>query len=247
MIRGLEVEVALAGRRVLGPCDITLEAGEVLGICGPNGAGKSTLLKALAGVLPMRGRVTIDGVSMTDMSPIRRAQRVAWLSQTRILGWPLTVRELVALGRAAWPRDEARDAHLVSEALSRLGLEPLAQRLVESLSGGEQARAHLARMLAATPSVLLADEPVAALDPAQQLRTLDLFRGLARRGCAVAVVLHDLGLAARSCDRILVLEAGRVVCVGPPQQSLDAATLARVFGIRRTADFDPTAGFELLD
>lgn len=247
MIRARSIEVALAGRRVLGPCDIALEKGEVVGICGPNGAGKSTLLKALAGVLPIRGSVAIDGMSAADMSPARRAQHVAWLPQTRTLGWPLTVRELTALGRQAWPRDEARDTRIISDALSALDLAPMAELLVENLSGGEQARAHLARMLAATPSVLLADEPVAALDPAQQLRTLDLFRGLARSGCAVAVVLHDLGLAARRCDRIVVLQAGRVVRSGPPQESLDTATLADVFGIRRSGGLDPIGGFALLD
>lgn len=247
MMQAHALEVGLAGRRVLGPCDIVLEDGEVLGICGPNGAGKSTLLKALAGVLPIRGSVTLDGVLTQEMSPARRAQRIAWLPQTRTLGWPLTVRELVTLGRQAWPRHDAQDTHLVREALSRLHLEGMADELVENLSGGEQARAHLARVLAATPSVLLVDEPVAALDPAQQLRTLDLLRGLARSGCTVAVVLHDLALAARSCDRILVLQAGRVVHMGPPQESLDPATLARVFGIRLTDGADPTAKFELID
>ena len=247
MISARGLEVVLAGRRVLGPCEVALEAGEVLGICGPNGAGKSTLLKALAGVLPIRGSITLDGVSAMNMTASQRAQRVAWLPQTRTLGWPLTVRELVALGRQAWPRDETLDTHLVSDALSTLGLESMAERLVESLSGGEQARAHVARMLAATPSVLLADEPVAALDQAQQLRTLALFRELARKRCAVAVVLHDLALAARSCDRIIVLKAGSVVSAGSPPQALDSATLADVFGIQRSEAHGLHSGFELLD
>lgn len=238
--------VSLAGRRVLGPCDVRLARGELVGICGPNGAGKSTLLKALAGVVAAQGIVEIDGVRHDGCATSERARQVAWLAQQRNPGWSLSVRELVQLGRYPWPRDAARDAREVDTALARVALEAMAERPLAELSGGEQARAHLARVLATTSEALLADEPVAALDPAQQLRTLALLRTLAHEGRAVAVVLHDLGLLMRFCDRVLVLQAGKVVQQGAPHVALDDDTLAAVFGLRRTPPGpNHSGGFDL--
>lgn len=238
--------VTLAGRRVLGPTDVRLARGELVGICGPNGAGKSTLLKALAGVIAAQGIVEIDGVQHSGCATPARARQVAWLAQHRNPGWSLSVRELVQLGRHPWPRDAARDAREVDKALAQLALEALADRPLAELSGGEQARAHLARVLATASEAILADEPVAALDPAQQLRTLTLLRALAHAGRAVAVVLHDLGLLMRFCDRVLVLHAGTMVQQGAPDIALDDHTLAAVFGLRRASPApNHPGGFEL--
>lgn len=211
------------------PVDGVFPAGQMVGLLGPNGAGKSTLLKAMAGCLPHDGVIRVDGRPLTALSRQERARLIGYLPQDHTLHWPLTVRRMVSLGRL--PHGEMSEtAPEVEQALRETDLLMLAERRVPTLSGGERARAHLARVLAGEPRVLLADEPVAALDPAHQVAVLALLRRQARRlHRAVVVVLHDLSLAARFCDQVVLLDRGQVVVAGPPSQVMADVRLAQVY------------------
>lgn len=234
VIRAQDIAVAAGAKTVLESCSCELRAGEVLGICGPNGAGKSTLLRVLAGLHPVvSGHIEFGTQNMNALSLHQRAVGIGYLSQTPEVAWPITVRELAELGR--FPHDR-RISHavaaIVTDAIDEVGLTGMGERLIESLSGGERTRAHLARLLAGCHPAILADEPIAALDPRYQLEVLQLLRTLAGTGTAVAIVLHDLALAARFCDRVLFLHAGRMVASGRPDEIMTPALLAEVFNIR---------------
>ncbi len=213
-----------------------MRAGELVALVGPNGAGKSTLLRCLAGLLrPTAGRVTVDGRDLRVLERRALARRIAVVPQTSDTIFPFTVREIVALGRTArlGPLGiaTADDVHAVERALDELELVPIAERRIDLVSGGERQRAVLAMALAQETDVLLLDEPTAHLDPAHQRSTLALIRALARsRSVAVIAVLHDLNLAARLADRVVVLAAGRVAADGAPLQVVTADTVASAFG-----------------
>jgi iron complex transport system ATP-binding protein len=234
MIKAQDVVVTAGKQVLLDACSCDVWPGEMLGICGPNGAGKSTLLRVLAGLQPLAaGQIDYAGRALPTLTLRARARQLAYLPQAPSVAWPITVRELTALGRfphAAEPYEILTAK--VDAALSAVGLSALAERLLDTLSGGERTRAHLARLLAGHPQAMLADEPTSALDPRYQLEILDLLRTLAAGGTAVAVVLHDLALAARYCDRLLILDAGKVVACGRPTEVLTPALLAIVFKIR---------------
>lgn len=218
---------AYGGRRVLEDVSLTLAEGEVLGIIGANGAGKSTLLRLLAGlVLPMQGSVTLNGKPPCGGDA---ARQLAYLEQKTQSHWPLAAEELVALGRLPYlgfgQRLGEADRAAVEQAMREADVLHLRARAVTALSTGEQARVFLARALAVQPQVLLADEPVAGLDPAHQLGVMELLRRKAAQGMAVAAVLHDLPYAARFCDRLLLLHEGRILAQGTPQAVLSPANL----------------------
>lgn len=235
-IEAEDVRVVLGGKPVLDGVSARFKAGQVVAILGANGAGKSTLLSCLAGLRrPGSGTCRLDGEPLLDLSPRSRAQRLGFIPQTPEIAWGLEVRTLVGLGRTPWLGARglgAEDEAAVDRALAAARLEPLAQRDVTTLSGGERARVLIARALAGEPDWLLADEPMAGLDPRHQLDAADLFRRMAHeRGCGVIVTLHDLTLAARLADRILVLGEGRVLADGPPQEALTAEVLAAAYGV----------------
>ncbi len=208
---------------------LTVGPGEFVGLIGPNGAGKTSLLRGALGLLPVEG-----GSSLLRLSPKERARAVAFLPQGREIAWPVEVETLVALGRgphvAAGARGE--DQAAVTRALARMGLDGFRSRKATALSGGEQARVLIARALAQETPLLLADEPVAGLDPEAQLRTMEVFTGLAAEGRSVVASIHDLGLAARACSRLVLMARGRVVADGPPRAVLSEENLAQVFGVR---------------
>jgi iron complex transport system ATP-binding protein len=222
--------VALDGRTVVSDVTAAIAPGEVVGLVGPNGAGKTTLMRAALGLVPSTGHS-----SLASLAPSPRARAVAWMPQAREIAWPVTVATLVALGRVPWLPARARlrpeDAAAVARALDRLDLGAYAHRTVTHLSGGEQARALLARTLAQETPLLLADEPIAGFDPAHQIATLRLFRDLAAEGRAVLLSIHDLGFAARYCTRLLLLREGRLEADGPPDAVLTDDRLARVFNV----------------
>jgi len=210
--------------------------GTVTGIVGPNGAGKTTLLKLAQGLLPLAGgAISVGGKALSDWPRGALAKAVAYLPQGAEAHWPVQVRELVTLGRlphrAPFAPVSAADARAVEDALTRCDAAQFAARRMDELSAGERARVLFARALATGARALLADEPAAYLDPAHQLQLMALLREEAGRGTAVAVTLHDLSLASRHCDHVVVLNEGRVAASGAPSQALSDATLASVFRI----------------
>jgi iron complex transport system ATP-binding protein len=244
MSAGLAVNalgVALSGRRVLRNVTAAMTAGSVTVILGPNGAGKSTLLRALAGLLPSSGDVTLDGRSMATIPAHERARRIGYLPQHAAMHWRLRVRDVVALGRlphrSPFAGSNARDQQAIAAAMGACAIDGLADRDVQSLSGGERARVLLARVLAGTPDWLLADEPIASLDPAHQIDLLARLRDHARSGKGVVLVLHDLAHAARIADQVILLADGAVQAMGPPAAVLQPALLEAAYG----------AAFDLVD
>ena len=231
MSAGWSLEAARVRRGkalVLDSASLSVTPGEVLGVVGPNGAGKTTLLRAGLGLTPLEsGRALLSGRPVDGLSPIERARLVGYLPQERRLAWNLRAVDVAALGAPDLPPGEA--LALARDRLARVGILDLADRGVLDMSGGERARVLLARLLATRAPLLVADEPVAGLDPDAQLLTLDLLRAEAAAGTAVVVTLHDLGLAARSCDRVLVLNHGRVAADAAPMAALSPAVLAEVF------------------
>jgi len=230
------IGVVRDGTVILDQVDFALQRGEVLGLLGPNGAGKTTLLSVLAGVASAdRGVISVHGQDLEQLDHQHRAQRIAYLPQNAPVHWPLTVESVVALGRLPYRRaadnTAAADAAAIERALELTEMTAYRHRTLNTLSGGERMRALVARMLAVQADVLLADEPVTGLDPYFQLEFMDLFVAQARSGRGVALVLHDLALAARYCDRLLLMDQGRVVGDGAPGEILDEAYLRSVYRI----------------
>ncbi len=230
-----QLSVELAGRSVLSQVSLALHPGEVLGLIGPNGAGKTTFLRACVGLLPpSAGTVRFGERPVETWDRTLLARDLAYLPQAAEVHWPLPVRDVVALGRlphqTGWGRDpEGEDA--VAEAMRLGDVEDLAGRIATELSGGERARVMLARALAGRPKVLLADEPVAGLDPYHRLEMMECLTVLAGRGMGVAVVLHDLTLAGRFCDRVALFDHGRLVANGDPRTEMTAARLAEIYRV----------------
>ncbi len=209
----------------LADASVVAHPGALIGLIGPNGAGKTTLLRALAGLTAGPGIVTLDGTPLTALPAAVRAQRLAWLPAGREVGWPMRVDDLVALGLSR------NDPPAVDAALAAVEASAFAARRFDTLSTGEAARVLLARALVAKPQVLLLDEPVANLDPFYRLAIMACLRRVADAGAAVVVALHDLDLARQSCDRLWLIDHGRIVADDAPGAVLSPARLAAVFGI----------------
>jgi iron complex transport system ATP-binding protein len=232
--RGLEVR--LAGRVVLKDVSLVLEAGHLVALVGPNGAGKTTLLRALAGLIPSEGEIEVGGQTLSSLPLRERAKRFGYLPQGHVVHWPLPARDIVALGRyphgATDPaRLSAKDADAVLRAMQAVDVMEFSERRVTELSGGERSRVALARALAVEAPVILADEPTASLDPRHQIDVMKNLRATADKGVLVIVVTHDLGLAARFADHVLVLREGRLVSQGAPAEALSEQVMADVFRI----------------
>ncbi len=241
------VSAAYGSRAVLSDISTAFAAGAVTGIVGPNGAGKTTLFRVALGLIkPSGGTIAVLGKPLSQWSRDELARAIAYLPQGSDAHWPLEARQLVALGRlphrAAFAALSARDIAAVDEALRRCDALQFARRRMDELSAGERARVLFGRALATAAPVLLTDEPAAYLDPAHQLRLMELLREEAQRGTAVAVTLHDLALASRHCDEIVVLDKGRLAGQGMPQDALSDALLANVFGIAAMHTPDPLGG-----
>lgn len=220
-----DLTVRRGPRVTLDAASLSVMPGEFIGLIGPNGAGKTTLMRAMLGLIPARGQS-----SLAALPPAKRAITAAWLPQSREAAWPVRVENLIRLGRIPHRRPDAETSH-IDAAVHRMGLETLRHRPITELSGGELARALIARALAQDTPLLMADEPIAGLDPAYQIGTMALFRELADEGRAVIASLHDLGLAARHCTRLVMLDQGRIVADGPPADVLTPDLLARTFCI----------------
>ncbi|MFJ4196957.1 heme ABC transporter ATP-binding protein [Pseudomonas sp. NPDC089534] len=252
MLRAHNLHIRRGRKTVLADVSLQLEPGEVLGVLGPNGAGKSTLLAALCGQLaPDGGEVLLDGEALAQWSGNRRAQRLAVLPQVSTLDFGFRVEEVVGMGRLPHQAGRVRDDEIIAEALQAADAAHLSGRSYLALSGGERQRVHLARVLAQlwpgqAGQTLLLDEPTSMLDPLHQHTTLQAVREFADRGAAVMVILHDLNLAARYCDRVLLLESGRPVALDTPQQVLRPDSLKAVFGLEVLVQAHPERGHPLI-
>ncbi|WP_435991941.1 ABC transporter ATP-binding protein [Brevundimonas sp. LjRoot202] len=220
----------LGGRAVLDGANLQVDAGQLVALVGPNGAGKSSLIRAFAGLLPLTGGVArLGGDDVTTMSPRERAAQAAYLPQERRIAWNLPAIEVAALGAPFLAADEALER--ARRALVEVEADHLADRGVAEMSGGERARVLLARALATDAAALLVDEPIAGLDPEAQLMVLERLRMRADAGQAVLASLHDLPLAARFADRVVVLDHGAVAADATPLEALTPEILRRVFGL----------------
>ncbi|MBO9696802.1 MAG: ABC transporter ATP-binding protein [Sphingopyxis sp.] len=229
------VGVTLGRRAVVHDVSAAFAPGTLTGIVGPNGAGKSTLARAMLALVPANGAVRIDGTDVTAMPRADLARRIAYVPQGQTLHWPLTVERLVGLGRlphlAPMSRISDTDSAAIERAMERADVLELRDRIATELSGGERARVLFARALAVEAPALIADEPLASLDPGHQIDVMDMLRAEAAGGGLVVAVLHDLTLAARYCDRLLLIDDGRIVADGTPAEVLTADRLRIVYGI----------------
>lgn len=235
MLRTDNLRVALGRRAVLNGISVDFTPGTLTGIVGPNGAGKSTLARAILSLIAFDGSVTIDGDEVKKLPRGELARRVAYYPQGQTLHWPLTVERLVELGRlphlSPMSRISDTDIAAIERAMARADILDLRDRVATELSGGERARVLLARALAVDAPALIADEPLASLDPGHQIDVMDLLQNEAAAGGLVIAVLHDLTMAARYCDRLLLIDAGQMVAEGTPAEVLTPDNLARVYGI----------------
>lgn len=229
------LDVSLSGRQVLRSVSFAVGPGEFVGLIGPNGAGKSTLLRAAAGLLPYEGTIALDGEDARFLASPVRARKTAYLAQERDIAWPMPVETLVALGRAPHlPRFAPLgpdDRAAVEAALRRMDVLAFRARPATELSGGERARVLIARVLAQDTPAILADEPIAGLDPAHQIAVMRLFRQLADEGRSIIASTHDLGLAARWCTRLILLHGGRIEIDAAPDEALSGPGLQTAFGV----------------
>jgi iron complex transport system ATP-binding protein len=236
MLVAQQLEVALSGRPILNGVSLSLPSRQLVALVGPNGAGKTTLLRALAGLVPSTGGIEVGGDHLSSLSLRERAKRFGYLPQGHLVHWPLPAKDVVALGRyphgATDPaRLSPRDEEAVLRAMQVTNVVAFAERPVTELSGGERSRVALARVLAVEAPIILADEPIASLDPRYQIDVMLNLRSAADRGVLVVVVTHDLGLAARFADTVLVLSDGKLVAQGKPEQALSEQIMADVFRI----------------
>lgn len=252
MLRVDNLQIRRGRKTVLADVTLDLKPGEVLGVLGPNGAGKSTLLGALCAQLhPDEGQVWLDDRELKDWQGAQRAQRLAVLPQVSTLDFAFRVEEVVGMGRLPHQTGRVRDDEIIEAALLAADVGHLSGRSYLALSGGERQRVHLARVLAQlwpgeAGQTLLLDEPTSMLDPLHQHTTLQAIRSFADRGAAVLVILHDLNLAARYCDRILLLENGRPHALDTPAQVLRPELLKAVFGLDVLVQPHPELGHPLI-
>ena len=239
---------AIPGRTLLEALTLTLPSRSVVGLIGHNGSGKSTLVKLLARQQPCSaGTIRFEGKPLDDWSGRSFARKVAYLPQQTPAAAGMLVKELVALGRYPWHgalgRFSETDRSKVAEAMALTGIEPFAERLVDTLSGGERQRVWIAMLVAQDAEFLLLDEPISALDVAHQVEVLSLVQRLAReRDLGVVVVLHDVNMAARFCDEIVALHGGRLIARGTPAEIMTPEQLEAIYGIALGVLANPESG-----
>ena len=251
LLEALGIEVEIGGSAVLDGVSIEVGAGEIVGLVGPNGAGKSTLLRAATGLVPLRnGHIRVGGDALDALARRELARRVAVVQQLPEAPSTLRVRQLALLGRhphlGLFARESARDLSIVEGALRQAGCLKLAGRELGTLSGGERRRAFIARALAQQAPLLLLDEPTANLDAGAQHDVLELVSELAGRGTGVLLVVHDLTLAIAYCDRLVLLDRGRVVAAGAPAEVITPEIVRRVYGESVSVVAHPLTGAPLV-
>jgi len=233
LLQSEHISVQLDKKLVVDDVSIALEAGEMIGLIGPNGAGKTTLLRTFAGLQNLTsGKMRLD----ENLEKQGHDRVLAYLAQSPEVHWPLTVERVVALGRiphlSPWSRGREEDKLAVREALQKTDMTAFANRAITTLSGGERVRALIARALAVEPTIILADEPVAALDPLHRLQVMELLQDHCQDGGSVVVVMHDLTLAARYCSRLVLMDRGRIVHDDTPANVIAGERLEQVYGVQ---------------
>ncbi len=235
LLEGRALTVIRNGRRIVDDASIALNPGELTILAGPNGAGKTTLARALAGLIASNGEVTFNGKPFASMTLRERARALAYLPQGHEFHWPMRVDAIVALGREPhadpFSRRTDADRAAIARAMAATSVEPFADRLITTLSGGECARVAIARALATEAPVLIADEPTASLDERHRLIVMELLRTIARQGAAVVAIIHNLALAMRFADKVVLMNEGRIVASGRPQDALTPERIAEIFGV----------------
>lgn len=236
MIETRDLTITLGDHCAVRDVSLKLNSGELVGLIGPNGAGKTTLMRALLRLTPIdKGEIFLDGKEITHDPAHAHAGQISYLPQGQNIAWPLTGKNLVALGRVphqtSWSKLSAEDEAVIDAAMDVAQATEFADRPVRQLSGGERARILLARALAVGAGTLLVDEPTAALDPYFQLTAMEALKATAQQGTSVCVILHDLNLATRYCDRLYLLNQGELIAHGKPQEVLSNANLKAVYHV----------------
>jgi len=230
-----DVEFSYASVPVLKDVCIELAASEMLGVVGPNGAGKSTLIRCIDRILvPQKGSIVLDGREIKEMRLLELAKKMGYISQSTSQIFPATVFDTVLMGRRphlGW-RSSEKDTEKVLEMLQMLNIEEFAMRDINELSGGQQQKVFIARALTQEPDVLLLDEPTSNLDIRHQLEVMDIIKNIVReKGIAAIMAIHDLNLASRYADRILMMNSGKIFSAGDPVSVLTPTNIKRVYGV----------------
>jgi iron complex transport system ATP-binding protein len=231
------ISLRIGSRTILNDISVQIEAGKIIGLIGPNGAGKTSLLKILANVQnEYTGNYDFSGKPIQHYTLKQLAKAFAYLAQDATAHWPLKVEKLIALGRIPFQgmsnRLNSNDYQAIQKAVIQTDIEHLLGRIVTELSGGERARVFLARLFAAEPSVIFLDEPIAALDPYHQLHVMEILKEHAANGGTVVIVLHDLNLAARFCDELILMDKGTIAAQGKIDDLLKNQLLEDIYGIQ---------------
>lgn len=237
LIEANDLNLQIGSKPLLKDVSLSIGQGEIIGLIGPNGAGKSTLLKVLANIMPAdSGSYSFAGQAIGDYKEKQFAQQVGYLAQNATAHWPLQVRRLIELGRLPYQnfrqKLSAQDTQLIQAAIEKTETAHLLDRVVTTLSGGEQTRVFLARLFAAEPQVIFADEPIAALDPYHQLHIMEILRDHAKNGGTVVVVMHDINLASRFCDKMILMQEGEIRRFGNINELLADNVLTDTFRIK---------------
>ncbi len=232
-----KLSLTVDGRKILRNLSFSLKPGELVVMLGPNGAGKTMAVRSALGFIKnTSGNTFLEGINIHDISPLVRAQKISYLPQIRPLAWPNRVQDIVALGRFAYGakmgRLSSRNRDAVEHAMEACDIGHLKDREADRLSGGELARMHCARAFAAQTPLLVADEPIAALDPRHQFSIMNLLKHFVQTGGGALVILHDINLAARYADRLLWLKDGEIKANGSPEATITAERLMEIYGVK---------------
>ena len=243
LINATGLKYQIGNITILKGIDFEIKSGELVGLIGPNGAGKSTLLRLLTQVEPASsGEIRFDGKPIDTIPAEERAKRIGYLVQGARAHWPFSVEKVIGLGRIPyqkwWQQASSEDDAKVQQAMELTQTLAYRNRIVTTLSGGEHTLVMLARIIASEPQLIFADEPVAALDPYHQLHVMEILRNHASEQRAAVVVLHDLSLAARFCDRLYLLNHGELHCCGTPEEIMNAKNIAEVYGVKTRITYD---------